>query len=114
MGNPTIRSSKKSPTYSSEIDDIPDDEKMRLINESGIKEMFKKVEIDRQGKSLEKEVDPFAYGPTFQAFLYTIPLCSVYAVMDIFVHRQYNEDVSFFPFSTRVLKIAPSKSCFLF
>ena len=94
MGNPKKRISKKSPTYSQEIDDIPDDEKRRLINESGITEMFKKVEIDRQEKSLEEE-DPFAHGPTFQAFLYTIPLCSVYTVMDIFVHRQYNEDVSF-------------------
>ncbi|CAI2162629.1 5363_t:CDS:2 [Funneliformis geosporum] len=113
MGNQTKRVNKKSPTYSSEIDDIPDDEKMRLINESGIKEMFEKIEPVRQEKTLEEYLD---HGPTFQAFLYTIPLCSVYTVMDILVHRQYNEDVSIFPFSTRVLKIAPSSigcGCYL-
>lgn len=111
MGNPTKRSSKKSPEYSPEIDDIPDDEKMRLIKESGIFKTLKQAETDRQEQSLTEVVDdPFAYGPTFQAFLYTIPLCSVYSIMDILVHRQYNQEVSFFPFSTRVLKIAPSKS----
>src|SRR6266542_4360433 len=111
MGNPTIRSSKKSPTYSSEIDDIPDDEKMRLIKESGIFKTLKQAETERQEQDLvaAETDDPFAHGPIFQAFIYTIPLCSVYSIMDILVHRQYNEDVSFLPFSTRVLKIAPSK-----
>ena len=109
MSNPTKRSSKKSPTYSPEIDDIPEDEKMRLIKETGIFKTLKQAETDRQEQSLA-EADPYSYGPTFQAFIYTIPLCSVYAVMDILVHRQYNEEVSFFPFSTRVLKVAPSKS----
>ena len=112
MGNPTKRSSKKSQTYSPEIDNIPDDEKMRLIKESGIFKTLKQAEVDRQEQSIAE--DPYSYGPTFQAFIYTIPLCSIFAIMDIIVHRQYNEEVSFFPFSTRVLKIAPSKSVIMY
>ena len=62
MGNPTKRSSKKSPKYSPEIDDIPDDEKMRLIKESGIFKTLKQAETDRQEQSLTEVVDdPFAY-----------------------------------------------------
>jgi hypothetical protein len=112
MGNPTNRFNKTS-SYSPEIDDIPDDEKMRLIKESGIFKTLKQAEADRQERSsvaVETD-DPYAHGPIFKAFIYTIPLCSVYSVMDILVHRQYNEDVSFLPFSIRVLKIAPSKYC---
>ncbi|RGB26955.1 hypothetical protein C1646_719900 [Rhizophagus diaphanus] len=109
MSNPTNRFNKSSSSYSPEIDDIPDDEKMRLIKESGIFKTLNQVETERQERSsvVEEDDDPYAHGPIFKAFIYTIPLCSVYSVMDILVHRQYNEDVSFLPFSARVLKMAP-------
>ncbi len=92
-------------------DDIPDEEKLRLIKETGIMDKFKNVEIvdvnkalrENKNKSMkgnddvsssnsnreDEEDDPFKYGYTFQAFLYTIPLCATYSMMDILVHKFY-------------------------
>ncbi|CAG8513039.1 3534_t:CDS:2 [Paraglomus occultum] len=83
------------------VDDIPEEEKIRLIKETGLLKNFEKVEFNQTG------VEDEYYGWTFLAFLYTIPLCSVYCVMDIMVHRQYNQDVEFMPFFVRVAKMSP-------
>ena len=102
----------------SKEDDIPDEEKLRLIRETGIMDKFKNVEIvdvnkalrENKNKSMkgnddvsssnsnreDEEDDPFKYGYTFQAFLYTIPLCATYSMMDILVHKQYNQDFLLF------------------
>ncbi|CAG8612796.1 15750_t:CDS:2 [Gigaspora rosea] len=87
------------------IDDIPEEEKLRLIKSTGL---FNKLEAENERREQIDQNDPFNYGFTFQAFLYTIPLCAVYSMLDVVVHRQYNEDVSFIPFSARVIKMAPS------
>ncbi|RHZ88149.1 hypothetical protein Glove_26g190 [Diversispora epigaea] len=127
------------------LDDIPEDEKIRLIKSTGILENFKESGVrivqaevgkepkireikegeeeegkEREGEKKEGEReeieegegegegdDPYAYGVTFQAFLYTIPLCAVYCVMDILVHRQYSESVLLFPVATRIFRVAP-------
>ncbi|CAG8444173.1 14354_t:CDS:2 [Ambispora leptoticha] len=111
-----------SDQYDPDIDDIPDSEKFRLIEQSGLfknlsstqreklnlksdkssSSSMPKLEVIRQDTDEEPH---FGWG--FQAILYTIPLCSVYCVMDILIHRQFNEDVTFWPFFNRVIKIAP-------
>src|SRR5947208_3321101 len=110
-------------------DDIPDEEKLRLIRETGIMDKFKNVEIvdvnkalrENKNKSMKgnddvsssnrenEEDDPFKYGYTFQAFLYTIPLCATYSMMDILVHKQYNQDFLFSELFMKLIRIAPSK-----
>jgi len=92
-------------------DDIPDEEKIRLIKETGLFKSLNDAEREQRPsgeKSAEDEgeEDP-NFGFTFQAFLYTIPLSAVYTLMDILVHRQYSEDVVFWPFVTRIAKVAP-------
>ncbi|CAG8523405.1 1264_t:CDS:2 [Diversispora eburnea] len=118
------------------LDDIPEDEKIRLIKSTGILENFKESgvrivqtevgkepkireikegeEEEREGEKRESEEieeeegeDPYAHGIVFQAFLYTIPLCAVYCVMDILVHRQYSETVLLFPVATRIFRVSP-------
>ncbi|CAG8600113.1 18152_t:CDS:2 [Racocetra persica] len=101
-----VQKRKKDKPQNEVIDDIPEEEKLRLIEATGLLNNFKEAERERSGQS--DEDDPNNYGFTFQAFLYTIPLCAVYSMMDILVHKQYNEDVTFIPFSTRVIKISPS------
>ncbi|CAG8650420.1 9341_t:CDS:2, partial [Dentiscutata erythropus] len=86
-------------------DDIPDEEKIRLIKSTGLFNKLK--EAEKEHSEQIDQNDPFHYGFTFQAFIYTIPLCAVYSMLDVVVHRQYNEEVTFIPFSTRVVKIAP-------
>nr|CAG8553865.1 10030_t:CDS:2 [Entrophospora candida] len=107
-------------------DDIPDDEKLRLIKETGIMNNFKNVEIVDVNKALKEnkfntgkgndgdndddDDDPFKYGYTFQAILYTIPLCATYSMMDILVHKQYNQDVLFDELIIKLVKIIPKKN----
>ncbi|CAG8563795.1 2014_t:CDS:2 [Ambispora gerdemannii] len=104
--------------YDPNIDDIPDSEKFRLIEQSGLfkdlsstQREILDLKSDKNSSSSKLEVirqdeEPH-FGWGFQAILYTIPLCSVYSVMDILIHRQFNEDPTFWPFFTRVVKIAP-------
>ncbi|CAG8548533.1 344_t:CDS:2 [Acaulospora morrowiae] len=101
MSNRQRKNATASPSQA--VDDIPDEEKIRLIKSTGLLKNLK----ESKKVSSELEDDPFEYGFTFQAFLYTIPLCAVFSVMDILVHRQYNEEVLFSPFATRVAKVAP-------
>jgi hypothetical protein len=113
---------QKTMQYDPAVDDIPDDEKFRLIKESGLFKNFKKAAPDQfnsssinnfSGTVLKESHDDEPHPDHwFQAFLYTIPMCSVYTVMDILVHRQFNEDVTFWPFFIRLLKVAPSESLF--
>ncbi|CAG8502681.1 19761_t:CDS:1 [Racocetra fulgida] len=102
-----VQKRKKDKPQNEVIDDIPEEETLRLIKSTGLLNTFKEAERERSEQ--RDEDDPNNYGFTFQAFLYTIPLCAVYSMMDIVVHKQYNEDVTFIPFSTRVIKISPRK-----
>ncbi|RIB13677.1 hypothetical protein C2G38_1901660, partial [Gigaspora rosea] len=104
MVNSTQKRQKKNKPQNEVIDDIPEEEKLRLIKSTGL---FNKLEAENERREQIDQNDPFNYGFTFQAFLYTIPLCAVYSMLDVVVHRQYNEDVSFIPFSARVIKMAP-------
>nr|CAG8576595.1 10677_t:CDS:2 [Entrophospora candida] len=83
-------------------DDIPDDEKLRLIKETGIMNNFKNVEIVDVNKALKE--NKFNTG---KAILYTIPLCATYSMMDILVHKQYNQDVLFDELIIKLVKIIP-------
>ena len=102
MAESASRARKKAKNEDS-VDDIPEEEKIRLIKETGLLKNFEKVEFE------QTDVEDEYYDWTFLAFLYTIPLCSVYCVMDIMVHKQYNQDVEFMPFFVRVAKMSPSK-----
>ncbi|CAG8584898.1 13731_t:CDS:2 [Acaulospora colombiana] len=99
---------RNNPTSSPEVvDDIPDEEKIRLIKSTGLLKDLKESKKGFSEREVKWEDDPFAYGFTFQAFLYTIPLCAVYSVMDILVHRQYNQEILILSLITRVVKVAP-------
>ncbi|CAG8472474.1 23279_t:CDS:2 [Cetraspora pellucida] len=102
----SIQKRKKDKPQNEVIDDIPEEEKLRLIKSTGLFNTLKGAERERS-EQIDQD-DPTNYGFTFQAFIYTIPLCAVYSMMDILVHKQYNQDVAFIPFSTRVIKISPS------
>ncbi|KAI9593241.1 hypothetical protein BDF19DRAFT_387573, partial [Syncephalis fuscata] len=82
---------------------IPDDEKMRLIRESGLLKKIKKK--DKQAS--QDDGVPLSEDYFFLAILYTIPFCTIYAIMDALIHRQYNEEASPMEIVTRVLKVLP-------
>ncbi|KAI8051953.1 hypothetical protein BDF22DRAFT_621320, partial [Syncephalis plumigaleata] len=91
---------------------IPDDEKMRLIRESGL---LKKLDYNdgKSGKGKRKhgtsgnEDEEEEEDYIFHAILYTIPFCTIYAVMDTLIHRQYNQEAPPLEIIQRLLKAVP-------
>ncbi|RKP08937.1 hypothetical protein THASP1DRAFT_14922 [Thamnocephalis sphaerospora] len=85
---------------------IPDNEKMRLIRESGILHQIPK-KARQPSQASAANGPPLGEDYLFLAILYTIPFTTVYAIMDALIHQQYNEEATFTEVSLRVLKVAP-------
>ncbi|RKP27123.1 hypothetical protein SYNPS1DRAFT_2969, partial [Syncephalis pseudoplumigaleata] len=93
---------------------IPDDEKMRLIRESGL---LQKINYSEKGSGKRRkragnnhnDDDGGAYEDDylFMATVYTIPFCTIYIVMDALIHRQYNEEAPPIEIIMRALKALP-------
>ncbi|KAG0237820.1 hypothetical protein BGW42_008441 [Actinomortierella wolfii] len=90
----------------SDIDDIPDPEKWRLINESGI--LGRIPHSDRQSQdSDEDETDDSNRDYLFEGIFFSIPTTCLFVVMDILVHRQYGETYSGANIFRKIVKIFP-------
>ncbi|KAF9093100.1 hypothetical protein BGX27_001674, partial [Mortierella sp. AM989] len=74
---------------SSDMDDIPDPEKWRIINESGVMEQVSSSGSHHQQNN--NAVDDTDRDFIFEGVFFSIPTTCLFIVMDILVHRQYGE-----------------------
>ncbi|KAJ2002559.1 hypothetical protein GGI02_005085 [Coemansia sp. RSA 2322] len=106
------------------IDDIPDNEKLRLIRESGIMKKYSKDKDHGAGsdaddydglEALQAQYDAEERIPTWMdALIYTVALAAVYGLFEALVNQQYNVDVGFVEVLQRMAKAAPAIYCIVF
>ncbi|KAG0255092.1 hypothetical protein DFQ27_006432 [Actinomortierella ambigua] len=97
----------------SDVDGIPDQEKWRLITESGI--MGRLQERENQHKhgddnddDSSEELDDSNRDYLFEGIFFSIPTTCLFVVMDILVHRQYGETYSGANIFRKIVKIFPA------
>jgi hypothetical protein len=75
------------------IDDIPEDEKWRLIKETGVLDQFQ--EKMKEKKEAEVEEEPEEPDYIFEAILYAIPFSTCYSVFEMLIFQQYGEPYTY-------------------
>lgn len=103
---------KKIPTQqkSSSADDIPDDEKLRLIDQSGLMQKVETREAEIAAEQEETSTGEYIW----QAIFLSIPFAFLMGTFDISVKVQYSEPWSYYGMFLKCAKSAPGKikSCF--
>ncbi|KAI1316246.1 hypothetical protein EDD11_010293 [Mortierella claussenii] len=108
--------SDDSESSDSDIDDIPDPEKWRIIKESGIMGKVKAVDnrnrstSSRSHRSHQQNVEQGDVQPDyiFEGIFFSIPTTCLFVVMDILVHRQYGETYAGADVFRKVIKVFPA------
>ncbi|KAJ2877374.1 hypothetical protein FB639_003790 [Coemansia asiatica] len=101
------------------IDDIPDNEKLRLIRESGLLKKYAKTKNNGTGSDIdEDEAMDFAQDmmggdeekiPTWMdALIYTIGLVAIYGLFEALVNQQYNVEITMLEVVERMAKAVPA------
>ncbi|RUP44217.1 hypothetical protein BC936DRAFT_149781 [Jimgerdemannia flammicorona] len=70
-----------------DVDDIPDAEKWRIVEESGL---LKKVKTKRK-KAKKEESEPEIWEYVFQALFISVPFSFLFSMFDVVVRVQYRE-----------------------
>ncbi|KAF9469117.1 hypothetical protein BDZ94DRAFT_1245397 [Collybia nuda] len=109
MARNRTQKNSQSQTPSSSIE-IPEDEQMRLIKESGI--MGKIASIPKP-ETLEEDITPFAE-EMFGAVVLIIPFCFLLLLMEILIHFQYRKQPTFEAVMDRMVPGVPILSIFVF
>ncbi|KAF9190635.1 hypothetical protein BGZ51_008382 [Haplosporangium sp. Z 767] len=96
---------------SSGIDDIPEQEKWRLIKESGIIEQVNAN--DGRSKATQSHRHHHKHDDTerdyiFEGIFFSIPTTCLFVVMDILVHRQFGETYGGSDIFHKVIKVFPA------
>ncbi|KAI9291156.1 hypothetical protein K502DRAFT_368675 [Neoconidiobolus thromboides FSU 785] len=90
------------------IDDIPEDEKWRLIKQSGI--------LDKV-KEKEEKVD-FTKPPPddfiFDSIIYSIPFTTFYSIMELLIFKQYGEPFEILDLIKCFIRIFPALCFFIY
>ncbi|KAJ1723898.1 hypothetical protein LPJ53_001807 [Coemansia erecta] len=102
------------------IDDIPDNEKMRLIRESGLLKKYAKSKDKGRGNGsdVDEEDEAFEYmeehmygedeeekiPPWMDALIYTVGLVAIYGLFEALVNQQYNVDITLVDVLERMAK----------
>ncbi|KAJ1731177.1 hypothetical protein LPJ61_002662 [Coemansia biformis] len=107
------------------IDDIPDNEKLRLIRESGIMRKYAKSKTHDTGSDIDEDAaageegdeplapqdehDPASDIPAWMdAIIYTVGLAAIYGLFEALVNQQYSVDVTVAEIVQRMARIAPA------
>ncbi|KAH7105713.1 hypothetical protein BKA62DRAFT_690646 [Auriculariales sp. MPI-PUGE-AT-0066] len=98
--------SKRKAAAKSAGGDMPDDEKWRLINDSGILKNIPRA--DQVPKNDEDST------PALDATLLTTPFIFLYLLMDILIHQQYGQVPSFLEESGRMITAIPVLGFFIY
>ncbi|KAJ2786286.1 hypothetical protein GGI15_001653, partial [Coemansia interrupta] len=99
------------------IDDIPDNEKMRLIRESGLLKKYAKSKDKGNGSDVDEDDEAFDYvqehmhageeesiPPWMDALIYTVGLVAIYGLFEALVNQQYNVDITLVDVVERMAK----------
>ncbi|ORX81706.1 hypothetical protein K493DRAFT_241524 [Basidiobolus meristosporus CBS 931.73] len=87
------------------IDDIPEAEKHRIIEETGI---LKQVKIPKP------ENQPPPEGYFLQAVLFTIPFTLLFGLFEALVYQQYNNEVTIAMICKKMVKVFPGLLLIIF
>ncbi|KAJ2558828.1 hypothetical protein GGH12_005681 [Coemansia sp. RSA 1822] len=102
------------------IDDIPDNEKQRLIRESGLLKKYAKdkshgtgsdhgSDVEDELQELQEEYDRASDIPLWMdAIIYTVGLAAVYGLFEALVNQQYSVEVTVMEVIQRMAKVAPA------
>ncbi|KAJ2799523.1 hypothetical protein H4R20_004406 [Coemansia guatemalensis] len=103
------------------IDDIPDNEKLRLIRESGILKKYSKNKDHGTGSDVEEDVeedklqalqDEYDHASDIpqwmDALIYTVALVAIYGLFEALVNQQYGVEITIKEVLQRMGKIAPA------
>lgn len=91
---------KKIPTRQSK-DEIPDDEKLRLIDQTGLLKKVKAREEEEEQTSTAEYI--------WQAIFLSIPFAFLVATFDVSVKVQYSEPWGYYGMFLKCIKSAPGK-----
>ncbi|KAN0097360.1 hypothetical protein V8E55_001806 [Tylopilus felleus] len=119
---PMSKRKTKPPTEQKPLIEIPEEEKWRLIRESGLLERFKDSdEIPPTSSPTPTRPDPEDHdGPSplfeeiFNTFMIIIPHTFFLVMMDILIHRQYAKEPSFRDIVDRLINTFPIMALFMF
>ena len=92
---------------SAPVDDIPDDEKARIMQQSGLLQQVKKREAEIKQ---EQEMTTSVY--VWQALFMCIPFGFLLGAFDVTVRVQYSEPWSYPELALRSIKAAPGRLFF--
>ncbi|PIA14340.1 hypothetical protein COEREDRAFT_82853 [Coemansia reversa NRRL 1564] len=102
------------------IDDIPDNEKLRLIRESGIMKKYSKNKDNGTGSDIEEDMednlqamqDEYDHSSDIpqwmDALIYTVALVAIYGLFEALVNQQYGVEITIKEVLQRMGKIAPA------
>ncbi|EJT97611.1 hypothetical protein DACRYDRAFT_58865 [Dacryopinax primogenitus] len=107
------RKSGRTSAKSSTIEEIPEDEQWRLVQESGILKQVPQIPQGTGTKTLP-DPQPTENDEIFQVFVYLIPFSSLYALMDILVHQQYRQAITFSGEVSKLIEAVPILAVFIF
>lgn len=88
-------------------DDIPDSEKWRIIEETGLLKQVPKAK--RRKPKEEPEYEPERWEYVFQAFFLAVPFSLLHAVFDVVVKVQYHEEWTGLGMLFKALQAFPGK-----
>jgi len=92
--------------------EIPEEEQWRIVNDTGI---LNKIPTAQDTPDLEHEPNPERPDDElFQCLVYLIPFSSLYALMDILVHQQYRQELTFTGEIRRLIEAVPILAFFIF
>ncbi|KZO93261.1 hypothetical protein CALVIDRAFT_264979 [Calocera viscosa TUFC12733] len=109
---------KRQPARTSDspkvTEEIPEDEQWRLVQQSGILEQIPTRSLD---ETPDVTPDPVAQPESdeiFQCLIYLIPFSSLYALMDVLVHQQYRQEITFYGEASKLIEAVPILAVFIF
>ncbi|KZT62400.1 hypothetical protein CALCODRAFT_426312 [Calocera cornea HHB12733] len=95
-------------------DEIPEDEQWRLVQESGILEQIPTRTPEEPPEATSELAAQAENDDIFQCLVYLIPFSSLYALMDILVHQQYRQEVTFYGEARKLIEAVPILAVFIF
>ncbi|KAJ1882900.1 hypothetical protein H4R99_001230 [Coemansia sp. RSA 1722] len=104
------------------IDDIPDNEKLRLIRESGLLKKYAKNKTNGSGSDIDEDDEAMDYinengdllgdeekiPAWMDALIYTIGLVAIYGLFEALVNQQYNVEITMLEVVERMAKALPA------
>ncbi|KAL1924725.1 uncharacterized protein VTP21DRAFT_4379 [Calcarisporiella thermophila] len=97
-----------------EVDDIPDEEKWRIISESGLLSKIPNPSPKIHSVSDDDDEEQSTQALVWQAVMLVIPFGFLYGIMDILVQQQFDEVWTLSGVAMKTIKVAPMLGVIIF